>query len=142
VIGNVRIGISGWHYVGWRGVFYPPKLPQRSELAFAATNPTRLRSTYAPLPPATRILRTIGRRDADDFVFAVKGSRFITHMKKLRDVEDALATFLHKYCVSARSWVQCCGSSRPRSCRSMRMMSHSLVATLRSNLGRGHSSIF
>ena len=34
--GKVRIGISGWRYAGWRGIFYPPKLPQRSELAFAA----------------------------------------------------------------------------------------------------------
>jgi uncharacterized protein YecE (DUF72 family) len=34
--GSVRIGISGWRYAGWRGLFYPPKLPQRNELAFAA----------------------------------------------------------------------------------------------------------
>ena len=92
--GKVRIGISGWRYAGWRGVFYPPKLPQRSELAFAAKNfnSIEINGTHYSLQRPEYFAQWAAETP-DDFVFAVKGSRFITHMKKLRDVEDALANF-------------------------------------------------
>jgi uncharacterized protein YecE (DUF72 family) len=94
VAGEVRIGISGWRYAGWRGVFYPPKLPQRSELAFAAKNfnSIEINGTHYSLQRHEYFAQW-AEETPDDFVFAVKGSRFITHMKKLRDVEDALANF-------------------------------------------------
>jgi uncharacterized protein YecE (DUF72 family) len=94
VAGNVRIGISGWRYAGWRGVFYPPKLPQRSELAFAAKNfnSIEINGTHYSLQRPEYFAQWAAETP-DEFVFAVKGSRFITHMKKLRDVEDALANF-------------------------------------------------
>jgi uncharacterized protein YecE (DUF72 family) len=94
VAGKVRIGISGWRYAGWRGVFYPPKLPQRSELAFAAKNfnSIEINGTHYSLQRPEYFAQWAAETP-EDFAFAVKGSRFITHMKKLRDVEDALANF-------------------------------------------------
>ena len=63
---QIRVGISGWRNPPWRGKFYPRGLPQRLELSYAT--------------PA-------------DFVFSVKGSRFITHMQRLKNVEQAQASF-------------------------------------------------
>jgi uncharacterized protein YecE (DUF72 family) len=92
--GDVRIGISGWRYKGWRGRFYPPKLPQRSELDFAAkTFPSiEINGTHYSLQRPSSFEQW---RDEtpENFVFSVKGSRFITHMKKLRNVDEALANF-------------------------------------------------
>jgi uncharacterized protein YecE (DUF72 family) len=91
---QIRVGISGWRYPGWRGDFYPPGLPQRRELEFAARHfdsielngsfyslqrPEHYAAWYADTPPG--------------FVFAVKGSRYITHMRKLREIEAPLANF-------------------------------------------------
>src|ERR1700712_2158215 len=87
--GKIHIGISGWRYKGWRGRFYPPKLPQRSELSFAAGlfNSIEINGTHYSLqkPNSFEQWRS---ETPDDFVFAVKGSRFITHLKKLRGVEQ------------------------------------------------------
>lgn len=92
--GCVRIGISGWRYAGWRGVFYPPKLAQRRELEFAASKfPTvEINGTFYSLqrPSSFRQWRA---ETPDGFVFSVKGSRFLTHMRKLRDAEQPLANF-------------------------------------------------
>jgi uncharacterized protein YecE (DUF72 family) len=91
---QIRIGISGWRYPPWRGVFYPTGLPQRRELEFAAS---RLRtievngSFYALQRPES--WRQWYAQTPEDFVFAVKGPRFVTHMKKLRDVATPLANF-------------------------------------------------
>ncbi len=91
---RIRIGISGWRYTPWRGVFYPESLPQRLELAYASRllptieingsfyslqRPEYYAQWYAETPP--------------DFEFAVKGPRFITHMKRLKDVRTPLANF-------------------------------------------------
>jgi uncharacterized protein YecE (DUF72 family) len=83
VAGEVRIGISGWRYAGRRGVFYPPKLPQRDELAFAAQNfnSIEINGTHYSLQRPEYFAQWAAETP-DDFVFAVKGSRFITHMKK------------------------------------------------------------
>ncbi len=92
--GDVRIGISGWRYPPWRGVFYPPKLAQRLELTYAAERMNSLEingSFYTLQKP--ELYHRWREQTPDDFVFAVKGGRFITHMKKLRDVEEALANF-------------------------------------------------
>jgi uncharacterized protein YecE (DUF72 family) len=94
VAGKVRIGISGWRYAGWRGVFYPPKLPQRSELTFAANNFTsiEINATHYSLQKPEYFAQW-ATETPDDFVFSIKGSRFITHMKKLRNVEEPLSNF-------------------------------------------------
>lgn len=94
MIGDVRIGISGWRYPAWRGLFYPPKLPQRSELSFAAGtfNSIEINGTHYSLQRPEYFAQWASETP-DDFVFAVKGSRFITHMKKLRGVETALGNF-------------------------------------------------
>ncbi|MBS1814539.1 MAG: DUF72 domain-containing protein [Acidobacteria bacterium] len=92
--GTVRIGISGWRYAGWRGVFYPEKLAQRRELEFASRQFPSVElngSFYSMQRP-----ESFGQwceQTPDDFQFAIKGSRFITHMKKLRDIEVPLANF-------------------------------------------------
>jgi uncharacterized protein YecE (DUF72 family) len=92
---TTRVGISGWRYAPWRGSFYPKDLPQRAELEYASAHlpvieingsfyslqrPQSYASWYADTP--------------EDFVFAVKGPRYITHMKRLRDIEIPLANFL------------------------------------------------
>lgn len=94
-MGTIHIGISGWRYPAWRGVFYPPGLVQARELDYAARQlptielngsfyslqrPNSYAAWYDATPPG--------------FVFAVKGNRFLTHMLKLRGVETPLANVL------------------------------------------------
>ena len=91
----IRVGISGWRYAGWRGVFYPRGLPQRRELEHAAQRLSTIEvngSFYSLQRPSS--WRAWAEQVPDDFLFAVKGPRFVTHMKKLADVDAPLATFL------------------------------------------------
>jgi len=91
---DIRIGISGWRYAPWRGKFYPQGLRQADELAFAArTFPTvEINGTFYSLQ---RPQSFQAWHDAvpEDFLFAVKGPRFITHMKRLLEIEAPLANF-------------------------------------------------
>jgi uncharacterized protein YecE (DUF72 family) len=90
----VRVGISGWRYPGWRGDFYPRGLPQRRELEYAAERLTSVEingSFYSLQRPES--YRRWRSEVPADFEFAVKGGRFITHLKRLRDVETPLANF-------------------------------------------------
>jgi uncharacterized protein YecE (DUF72 family) len=93
--GDIRIGISGWTYKPWRGVFYPPKLRQQDELGFAATRVSaiEINGTFYGLQRPESFARW---RDEtpEDFVFSVKAPRFITHTKRLRDVATPVANFL------------------------------------------------
>lgn len=93
-MGTIRIGLSGWNYDAWRGDFYPPGLARTRQLAYAAgqVDTIEVNGTFYGLvsPDSFRRWRaTVPRR----FVFAVKGSRFITHNKKLREVDVPLANF-------------------------------------------------
>lgn len=92
--GRVRIGISGWRYAPWRGVFYPPGLAQRRELEYAGHcfHSIEINGTFYSLqrPESFRLWRD---ETPEEFVFAVKGSRFLTHMKRLKDFETPLASF-------------------------------------------------
>jgi uncharacterized protein YecE (DUF72 family) len=91
---QTRIGISGWTYPPWRGVFYPPGLPHRRELEFASRQVSSIEingSFYALQRPES--FHAWVAETPERFVFSVKGGRFITHMKKLRDVETPLANF-------------------------------------------------
>ncbi|HEX8297246.1 MAG TPA: DUF72 domain-containing protein [Chthoniobacteraceae bacterium] len=89
-----RIGISGWTYAGWRGVFYPADLAQKRELEFAsrAFNSIEINGTHYSLQ-RPKSFQSWYAETPDDFVFSVKGSRFITHMKQLKDIEAPLANF-------------------------------------------------
>jgi uncharacterized protein YecE (DUF72 family) len=91
---RIRIGISGWQYAPWRGRFYPEGLRQKDELAFAASQfgAIEINGTFYSLQ-SPRSFKTWAAATPDDFVFALKGPRFITHMLKLRDVQAPLANF-------------------------------------------------
>ena len=91
---KIRIGISGWRYTPWRGAFYPANLPQRLELWYASRIFSTIEingSFYSLQRP--EYFEQWYRETPDEFLFAVKGPRFITHMKRLRDVETPLANF-------------------------------------------------
>ena len=93
--GTVRIGISGWTYPPWRGVFYPKGVPQKRELEYAASqfNSLEINGTFYGMqrPDA---FADWADRVPDDFMFAVKAPRFITHIRRLRDAETPLANFI------------------------------------------------
>jgi uncharacterized protein YecE (DUF72 family) len=90
----IRVGVSGWIYPRWRGVFYPRGLPRRLELAYASRAFTSLEinGTFYSLKSVDDFRRW-SAATPDDFIFAVKGSRYITHMKKLEAIETALPNF-------------------------------------------------
>ena len=88
------IGISGWRYAGWRGKFYPKGLAQRRELLFASRNFNSIEingSFYSLQTPSS--YKRWSDETPSGFVFSVKGARYITHMKRLRDVETPVANF-------------------------------------------------
>jgi uncharacterized protein YecE (DUF72 family) len=91
---KTHIGISGWRYGPWRRVFYPEGLPQRCELEYASRHfsSIEINGSFYSLQTVSSWVRWYDETPAD-FVFAVKGSRFITHMKRLRDVQQPLANF-------------------------------------------------
>src|SRR4051794_5411489 len=93
-MGEIRVGISGWTYAGWRGDFYPKGLPQKKELAYAAERlgSVEINGSFYSLQRPTSYAAWRDQTP-DDFVFAVKGGRFLTHMKRLRDVQVPLANF-------------------------------------------------
>ncbi len=86
------IGTSGFTYRHWVGVFYPEGLPQRRWLSYYARHfhAVELNVTFYRLPPRTAF-QTWARQVPEGFRFVLKGSRFITHLRRLRDVEEALA---------------------------------------------------
>ncbi|MEP6649528.1 MAG: DUF72 domain-containing protein [Lapillicoccus sp.] len=92
--GQVRVGISGWTYARWRGDFYPAGLRQRDELAYVADrmSSVEINGSFYSLQRPSSYERW---HDAtpDGFVFAVKGSRFITHLRRLTGIDTALANF-------------------------------------------------
>ena len=92
--GRAFVGVSGWRYPSWRGDFYPKGLPQRLELTYAAERMTSVEvngSFYSLQRPSSYAAWRAAV--PTDVVLDVKGGRFITHMKALRDVETALANF-------------------------------------------------
>lgn len=93
-MGKAYIGISGWTYSGWRGTFYPPGLPHEHELRYASRrfNAIEINGTFYRLQRPENF-ESWREQTPRGFRFAVKGSRFITHMKQLRDIESPLANF-------------------------------------------------
>lgn len=90
----IRIGVSGWRYPPWRGAFYPKGLPQRSELEFASRvfPSVELNGSFYSLQRPENYA-TWYRETPPGFVFSVKAPRFITHIKRLRDIDAPLANF-------------------------------------------------
>ena len=91
---NIRIGCSGWQYTHWRGDFYPAELPQARWLAYYAErfDTVEINNTFYRLPEAATFAAW-RRRAPRGFVYAVKASRYLTHMKKLKDPVDPLRLF-------------------------------------------------
>jgi uncharacterized protein YecE (DUF72 family) len=96
-VAGIHIGTSGWHYDHWIGPFYPPDTRSADFFAYYARcfRTVEINNTFYRLPSREAVLAW---RDASpsDFVFAAKGSRFITHMKKLKDPEVGLRRFLDR----------------------------------------------
>jgi uncharacterized protein YecE (DUF72 family) len=93
-VSEIRVGISGWRYGPWRGVFYPKGLQQRRELEYASrqVNSIEINGTFYSLQrPAS--FKTWYDETPDDFLFSVKGPKYLTHMKKLSDIRQPLANF-------------------------------------------------
>ncbi|MGW8271911.1 MAG: DUF72 domain-containing protein [Thermodesulfovibrionales bacterium] len=100
----VRVGCSGFNYPHWRGPFYPGDLPQNKWLAFYCSqfNTVELNVTFYRLPPTLTFERWHDETP-DDFVFAIKGSRFISHVKRLREPEESLDLFFdHALCLGEK----------------------------------------
>ena len=92
---RARVGTSGWRYPPWRRTFYPDGLAQRRELEHLSRRVDTIEingSFYSLQRPES--WQAWARETPDDFVFAVKGPRFVTHMKQLRDVATPVANFL------------------------------------------------
>lgn len=91
---DVRIGISGWRYAPWRGDFYPKGLVQRRELEFAsrAVSSIEINGSFYGLQTPERY-RKWAAQTPEDFVFSVKAPRFITHVRRLLDIDEQLANF-------------------------------------------------
>ena len=91
---SVNIGISGWRYAPWRGVFYPRGLPQRNELAYASSLFPSIEingSFYSLQRPSS--YGAWSEAVPSHFQFSVKAPRFITHIRRLREIETPLANF-------------------------------------------------
>jgi uncharacterized protein YecE (DUF72 family) len=94
-LATIRIGTSGWHYKHWVGTFYPPRTPGSKMLAYYSENfdTVELNNSFYHLPKKSS-LESWRDSTPTGFCFAVKGSRFLTHMKKLKDPEQGLNRFL------------------------------------------------
>ena len=91
----IRIGCSGWNYQHWRnGVFYPPRCPPRLWLEFYARHfdTVEVNATFYRLPRETAVANWV-HESPQEFVFAVKMSRYVTHIKRLRDLPPSLELF-------------------------------------------------
>lgn len=92
---RIRIGISGWTYPDWRGKFYPKKWPQKRELEYAsrALSSIEINGTFYSLQKPSSF-QAWYKETPDDFQFAVKGGQFLTHVLRVKDVENPLCNFL------------------------------------------------
>lgn len=91
----IRVGTSGWSYHHWRGTFYPAEVPQRLWLSYYADrfDTVEVNATFYRLQRPETVQRWASEVP-DDFSFAVKLSRYVTHIRRLREVESAVETFL------------------------------------------------
>ena len=92
---NLHVGTSGWHYKDWAGHFYPEDLRKKDYLSYYADHfhTVEVNNSFYQLPKK-ETLETWRKTVPEGFLFAVKASRYITHMKKLKETEEALSSFL------------------------------------------------
>lgn len=91
---DYRIGISGWRYPPWRKTFFPDDLPQKDELSYASRqlNSIEINGTFYSLQRPSSY-RTWYEQTPADFLFSVKGPRYVTHIRRLKDIAGPLANF-------------------------------------------------
>ncbi len=94
---TIHVGTSGWHYEHWKGPFYPENLPDKQLLDHYTTHfrTVEVNNSFYRLPEK-KVLKEWKENVPDGFVFSVKASRYITHMKKLKDPDEPVATFLNR----------------------------------------------
>lgn len=95
--GQTHIGTSGWHYNHWKGPFYPQSIKNKELLTYYARHfqAVEINNSFYRLPEE-KTLKSWRDNVPSDFIFCVKASRYITHLKKLKDVEEALNLFLKR----------------------------------------------
>src|SRR4051794_30632186 len=94
---EIRIGTSGWHYKHWVGRFYPERWPAAKMLAYYQErfDTVEINNSFYRLPPENA-LENWRSSTPPEFLFAVKGSRFLTHLKKLSDPKAGLEKFFSR----------------------------------------------
>jgi uncharacterized protein YecE (DUF72 family) len=92
---KIFIGTSGWSYEHWKGVFYPEDLPANRWFEYYCDyfNTVEINNSFYQLP-SIKTFKDWHRQAPKNFIFSVKGSRFITHMKKLKDPQKSIKKFL------------------------------------------------
>jgi uncharacterized protein YecE (DUF72 family) len=103
-MGRIRVGCSGWNYADWRGRVYPPRTPASRWLAHYATlfDTVEVNSTFYRLARPAAVATWL-EATPPDFLFAVKASRYLTHMKRLTDMERGIGRFYEGIAPLARS---------------------------------------
>ncbi|MDT8405301.1 DUF72 domain-containing protein [Sulfuriflexus sp.] len=98
--GHILAGTSGWSYDHWLGTFYPEGIPHKQWLAYYAGHfrSVEINNTFYHLPDK-KVLQQWYDIVPDDFVFTAKASRYITHMKKLKDPQTSVAAFFERVSV-------------------------------------------
>lgn len=93
----IWIGTSGWQYTSWKGTYYPPDVPQARWLEFYAQHfqTQELNNSFYRLPSA-EAFAAWAERTPDDFVMVVKVSRYLTHIKRLREADEPVARFVSR----------------------------------------------
>ena len=93
----IWIGTSGWQYKSWKGTYYPPDVPQTRWLEFYAEHfqTQELNNSFYRLPTASAFSQW-AERTPDDFVMVVKMSRYLTHIKRLREADEPVHRFLER----------------------------------------------
>lgn len=93
--GKIYIGTSGWHYKHWKGPFYPENMKTEEFLSYYSDrfDTSEVNNSFYKLPEKERF-HYWKKRVGEDFLFSVKASRYITHMKKLKDPQDSLSRFM------------------------------------------------
>ncbi len=94
---RIHIGTSGWHYDHWKGAFYPDSLPKTNYLEYYADNfhTLEINNSFYQMPQERTLVQWRNLVD-EDFIFAFKASRYITHIKKLKDGKQIIPPFLKK----------------------------------------------
>src|SRR5438270_8118551 len=96
-MGRLFVGTSGWVYKGWAGEFYPADLPAAKRLAFYASrfSTVEINATFYRLP-TPKMVRGWHEQAPPGFIYAVKGSRFITHIKRLKILKRNVSIFVRR----------------------------------------------